>query len=57
MLALAKECTQLKVFCHVSTCYVNCDKAGFVQEKIYPINDDPDELMERIMNMTYDEAE
>jgi len=36
MLSLAKSCSQLKVMCHVSTCYVNSNLRGFIQEKIYP---------------------
>ena len=37
MMELAKECKHLEVFTHMSTCYVNCDKRGFLNEKIYPI--------------------
>ena len=32
MYQLASECKNLKVFCHVSTCYVNSEKKGFIKE-------------------------
>lgn len=39
MLDLAKLCPKLKVFSHVSTCYVNCNlKNGQVEEKVYPLD-------------------
>ena len=36
MLALAKECVNLRAHVHVSTCYVNSNLRGFVDEKVYP---------------------
>lgn len=35
MLDLAKECKNLEVFTHISTAYVNCDREGVIEEKIY----------------------
>ena len=36
VLALANECKKLKIFTHVSTAYVNCDRpGGNIYEKIY----------------------
>lgn len=35
VLELAKECKNLDVFTHVSTCYVNCDRDGYIEEEIY----------------------
>ena len=32
MVDLAKECQNLDVMNHVSTCYVNCNKKGFIRE-------------------------
>lgn len=32
MLDLANECPHLAIYTHVSTCYVNCDKLGFIKE-------------------------
>jgi nucleoside-diphosphate-sugar epimerase len=37
MLELATECKHLDVFTHMSTCYVNCDKKGYIKEEIYSI--------------------
>ncbi|CDW87851.1 male sterility protein [Stylonychia lemnae] len=52
MYQLAEECKNLKVFCHVSTCYVNSEKKGFIKEQIYDINEDSEELINRILRMT-----
>lgn len=38
MLELAKECKNLDVFLHVSTAYVNCDRPGMKEERIYPLD-------------------
>lgn len=35
MLELAKECKNIEVFSHVSTAYVNCNREGAIEEKIY----------------------
>ncbi|CAK69516.1 unnamed protein product (macronuclear) [Paramecium tetraurelia] len=35
VLELAKQCKHLENFIHVSTAYVNSDKFGFIEEKIY----------------------
>ena len=32
MMQLAAECKNLSIFTHVSTCYVNCEKKGFIKE-------------------------
>jgi fatty acyl-CoA reductase len=42
MLELAKECQKLKAFTHVSTAYVNCNRHGFIEEKIYDLENDED---------------
>jgi len=52
MQELALECKNLDVFTHVSTCYVNCDKKGFISEKIYQIDRDSEELIKKILQMT-----
>ena len=53
MLALAKECKKLEVFTHVSTAYVNSNRRGFIEEKIYdlPNNEDPEDVIARIQKM------
>ena len=35
MFELAKKIKRMENFVHVSTAYVNCDKLGFIEEKIY----------------------
>lgn len=35
MMELAKQSKKLENFVHVSTCYVNSNKNGFIEEKIY----------------------
>ena len=52
MLELATQCPNLRIFTHVSTCYVNCEKFGFINEKIYDIPDDSEEIVKRICSMT-----
>lgn len=32
---LAKQIKNLDIFTHVSTCYVNCNMQGLIQEQIY----------------------
>lgn len=32
----------------MSTAYVNCDKKGWISEKVYPMSDDPEELIAKI---------
>ena len=52
MLDLAKECKRLEAFTHVSTAYVNCDKRGVIDEKIYDIDIDPEQFIDSIVKMT-----
>ena len=33
---------------HVSTAYVNSDKTGFIEERIYDVQYDPHELLSQI---------
>jgi hypothetical protein len=52
MLELAHECKQLQVFCHVSTCYVNCNRpGGKIEEDIYDQDMDVDERVKMLMAM------
>ena len=53
MLDLAKRCKNLKVFTHVSTAYVNCNRAsGLVDEKIYEDQgEDVEETVRKLMSM------
>jgi nucleoside-diphosphate-sugar epimerase len=40
------------VFTHVSTCYTNCEKRGYIQEKVYDIDEDSESLVKEIMQMS-----
>jgi Male sterility protein len=61
LLALAKASRHIEIFTHVSTCYVNSDKryslltnfirGGFIEEKVYDYDNDPDEIYERLMKI------
>ena len=51
MLELAKKCVKLQVLVHVSTAYVNSDRPGLVEEKIYELEEDPEEIIANIMKM------
>lgn len=52
VLDLAHQCKKLQIFTHVSTAYVNCEKKGFIKEQIYDIDQDADELIQRVYKMT-----
>lgn len=50
LITLAKECKQVETFTHVSTAYVNSNRAGYIEEKIYDLPDveDPEKEIETI---------
>lgn len=52
MQVLGMECHRLEIHLHVSTAYVNCEKQGFIEEKIYDIEEDSEEVINAIMKMT-----
>eukprot|EP00742_Colponemidia_sp_Colp-10_P010413 GILJ01011431.1.p1 GENE.GILJ01011431.1~~GILJ01011431.1.p1 ORF type:complete len:1177 (+),score=214.25 GILJ01011431.1:40-3570(+) len=52
MLDLARKCRDLKAFVHVSTAYVNANKRGWVEEKIYPCQFDPEALIQDVLKMS-----
>jgi fatty acyl-CoA reductase len=45
ILELAKECKNLEVLTHISTAYVNCNRSGFIEEKIYNEYEDADQIV------------
>ena len=57
MLELAKECKNLEVFTHISTAYVNCNRSGFIEEKIYNEYEDADQIVRHIMSKDVKELE
>ncbi|EGR33136.1 hypothetical protein IMG5_060860 [Ichthyophthirius multifiliis] len=50
---LAKKCNNLCNFVHISTCYVNSDKEGYIEEKIYKCSqqENPIEFLNQLTNM------
>jgi heterodisulfide reductase subunit B len=51
VLELAKECKNLVIFTHVSTCYVNCTRQGYIEEEIYDQDIDVESTVARLMSM------
>jgi fatty acyl-CoA reductase len=52
VLALAKECTNLEIYTQVSTAYVNCNRLGYIEEKLYNPTQDVDSLVKEYMAMS-----
>lgn len=42
---------------HVSTAYVNCEKKGFIKEEIYEIQEDSEEVINKVLKMSAKEQE
>ena len=36
VLQLGRECVNLRAHVHISTCYVNCTRSGYIGEHVYP---------------------
>lgn len=46
------------MFLHVSTCYVNCEKLGYIEEKIYDLpGEAPEDIVAKILKMSVPEVE
>ena len=57
MLDLAQSCKKLQIYTHVSTCYVNCEKFGYIKEQIYDIPEDSEVIVDGLMKMSKPEQE
>jgi thioester reductase-like protein len=58
MLEIGKQCKGLGAFLHVSTCYVNSNRAnGLIEEKCYPLGFDVEEMIAKIKSMPPSELE
>ncbi|KPI89192.1 hypothetical protein ABL78_1685 [Leptomonas seymouri] len=54
VLALAKTCRHLEAMVHISTCYVNYRRHGDAEvneERLYPLEFDPEEMCKRVLGM------
>lgn len=51
---LVSQCPKVEVFVHVSTAYVNCNRKGFIEEKVYELDDkiDHDQILKNVLAMT-----
>lgn len=58
MLSLAEESSMIDCFTHVSTAYVNSDRQGHIDEKVYdlPKGQDSEQIVAKIMSMSREEA-
>lgn len=54
---LAKECKHILCLTHMSTCYVNSDKRGFIEEKIYEVDFDVEQHISYLKSLSHDEIE
>lgn len=57
MLEIAKNCKRLGAFVHVSTCYTNSNRQGWIDEKLYPLGFDPEAMIEKIQKLSLTEIE
>ena len=57
LLAIAQQSSRLSAFVHVSTCYVNSNRRGWMDEKLYPLGFEPDEMLRRVSSMKETELE
>jgi len=58
MLSLAKRCKNLVSIVHISTCYVTADKPNgtYSTETVYPMKTTPYQVIERVKDLTLEEA-
>lgn len=47
---LARSCRKIEIFTQISTAYVNSDKRGFIEDKMYELDFDPEQMAERLLN-------
>jgi fatty acyl-CoA reductase len=58
VLDLARACRNLDNYVHISTAYVSCDKGpGLIHEKIYPLGDDPENILRHIASIPVEQIE
>ena len=58
LLSLAKRAKQMHVFTHVSTAYVNSNRTGYIEEKVYPnpSGKSTDQIVEELMSLNPQQA-
>ena len=57
LMEIAKRCAHMESFVHVSTAYVNSNRRGWIEEKLYPLGYDPDEMLHKVREMKVSELD
>lgn len=57
LLQLAQQCVSMDGFIHISTAYVNSNRRGWIDEKIYNLGFDPEEMLNKIGQLKETELE
>eukprot|EP00456_Euglypha_rotunda_P052299 TRINITY_DN4214_c0_g1_i19.p1 TRINITY_DN4214_c0_g1~~TRINITY_DN4214_c0_g1_i19.p1 ORF type:complete len:635 (-),score=53.32 TRINITY_DN4214_c0_g1_i19:12-1916(-) len=57
MFEIAQRCRKLGLFLHVSTAYVNSNRSGWINEKLYPLGFDADKIIDQIRQLKKGEME
>ena len=57
LLEIAKRCDKMEGFVHVSTAYVNSNRRGYIEEKLYPLGYDPEEMLAKVREMKESELD
>lgn len=55
LFSIAQESKNLVAFTHISTAYVNCIKRGVVEEILYPLDFDPEEMLQTLLSKSPDQ--
>jgi thioester reductase-like protein/1-acyl-sn-glycerol-3-phosphate acyltransferase len=50
LFAIAKRSAHLEAFAHISTAYVNCNKKGAIEEKLYPLDYSPQQMLQMLLD-------
>ena len=48
---LAKSCEKIEIFTQISTAFVNSDKHGYIEDKMYELGFDPEALVNKVLEM------
>ena len=54
---LVKKMKRLENFVHISTAYVNCNMQGWIEERIYDIDQDPENFINELLKVPVSELE
>ncbi len=57
LMELAQRCKNLQAFVHTSTAYVNSNRRGGIDEKLYPLGFEPEAILRKVKTMNVSELE